>query len=143
MFKLFWIDEDDNTKNSLEVEILDSKEEENEEVWQIALDILEAQDFIYIVAPIAWVEYEDIDLSLQKTILTIKWNRQKPKEYEEDWIIIRNSECFWGKFIRNIILPENLALNKIKAYMQNNLLIIIIPKLRFDTKTIKINKMES
>jgi HSP20 family molecular chaperone IbpA len=60
-----------------------------------------------------------------------------------DDIIVRNSECFWGKFVRNIILPENLALNKIKAYMQNNLLVISIPKLKFDTKAIKINKVES
>jgi HSP20 family molecular chaperone IbpA len=41
-----------------------------------------------------------------------------------------------------VILPENLALNKIKAYMQNNLLVITIPKLKFDSKAIKINKME-
>lgn len=141
MFKLFWVDEEENQKNTIEVEMID-KEEEEQEVWQIALDILEWNDSLYIVAPIAWVEYEDIDLSIQKTILTIKWTREKPKEYYEDWIILRNSECFWWKFIRNIILPENLALNKIKAYMHNNLLIIIIPKLRFDTKTIKINKME-
>ncbi len=141
MFKLFWVDEEENQKNTIEVEMID-KEEEEQEVWQIALDILEWNDSLYIVAPIAWVEYEDIDLSIQKTILTIKWTREKPKEYDEDWIILRNSECFWWKFIRNIILPENLALNKIKAYMHNNLLIIIIPKLRFDTKTIKINKME-
>jgi len=38
----------------LNVEIIDSKEEtENEEVGQLALDVLESEDDIYIVAPIA------------------------------------------------------------------------------------------
>lgn len=144
MFKIFWVWEEDKNSMDLEVEIIDSKEEvSDEEVGQLALDVLESEDEIFIIAPIAWVEQEEIDLSINKTILTIKWERAKIDEYFMDDIKIRNSECFWGKFVRNIILPENLALNKIKAYMQNNLLVISVPKLKFDTKTIKINKMES
>lgn len=146
MFKLFWVGHDDEHEHheELDVEVLHSDEETlDDEVGQVALDVLETPDHVFIVAPIAWVEYEDIDLSINKTVLTIKGSREKPSEYHIDEVNIRNSECFWGKFIRNIILPENLALNKIKAYMQNNLLVISIPKLKFDTKNIKINKMES
>lgn len=144
MFKIFWVSSEQNTSPDLELEVIESKEEiVDEEVGQVALDVLESEDEIFIVAPIAWVEQEQIDLSINKTILTIKWTREKTWEYFMDDIIVRNSECFWGKFVRNIILPENLALNKIKAYMQNNLLVISIPKLKFDTKAIKINKMEN
>ncbi len=144
MFKIFWVSSEQNTSPDLELEVIESKEEIiDEEVGQVALDVLESEDEIFIVAPIAWVEQEQIDLSINKTILTIKWTREKTWEYFMDDIIIRNSECFWWKFVRNIILPENLALNKIKAYMQNNLLVISIPKLKFDTKAIKINKVES
>ena len=114
---------------------LDKSKEKYHQIWD--------DDEIYIVAPIAWVEQDQIDLSINKTILTLKWTREKTPEYSFEWITIRNSECFWGKFVRNVILPENLALNKIKAYMQNNLLVITIPKLKFDSKAIKINKMES
>lgn len=144
MFKIFWVSSEQNTSPDLELEVIESKEEIiDEEVGQVALDVLESEDEIFIVAPIAWVEQEQIDLSINKTILTIKWTREKTWEYFMDDIIVRNSECFWWKFVRNIILPENLALNKIKAYMQNNLLVISIPKLKFDTKAIKINKVES
>lgn len=144
MFKIFWVWWNDEHHDDLKVEVVHSDEETlDEEVGQVALDVLESDDNVYIVAPIAGVEYEDIDLSINKTVLTIKWSRHTPVEYDIDGINIRNSECFWWKFIRNIILPENLALNKIKAYMQNNLLVINIPKLKFDTKNIKINKMES
>jgi HSP20 family molecular chaperone IbpA len=44
--------------------------------------------------------------------------------------------------VRNIILPENLALNKIKAIMEDNMLIIKIPKLKFNSKSIKIDRIE-
>jgi len=144
MFKLFWVSEEkDNLelKDWIEVELIDNDEEISEEVWQVALDVLETKEDIIIIAPIAWVEYEDIDLSLNRTVLTIKWKREQPKEYQIEWVIIRNSECFWWKFVRNVILPENLALNKIRAYMENNLLVITIPKLKFDSKNIKINRV--
>lgn len=145
MFKIFWVTQDDHEMNDdLEVEILENEEETiDEEMGQVALDVLETTENVYIVAPIAGVVYEEIDLSINKTVLTIRGQRHKPSEYEIDGVIVRNSECFWGKFVRNIILPENLALNKIKAYMQENLLVITIPKLKFDTKSIKINKVEA
>lgn len=143
MFKLFWVSKDESEIPELGLEVIDSKDEIlDDEVGQVALDVLETEEYIYIVAPIAWVELEDIDLSINKTILTIKGTREKLWEYFEAWVKVRNGECFWGRFVRNVILPENLALNKIKAYMQNNLLVISIPKMKFDSKVIKINKME-
>ncbi len=142
MFKFFWVSDNEKSPD-IDLEVVDTKEEVlDEEVWQIALDVLEAEDEIYIIAPIAWVEQEKIDISINKTILTLKWNREKPEEYNIEWIISKNSEVFFWKFVRNIILPENLALNKIRAYMENNLLIISIPKMKFDSKVVKINKIE-
>lgn len=142
MFKFFWVSNNEKSPD-IDLEVVDTKEEVlDEEVWQIALDVLEAEDEIYIIAPIAWVEQEKIDISINKTILTLKWTREKPEEYNIDGIISKNSEVFFGKFVRNIILPENLALNKIRAYMENNLLIISIPKMKFDSKVVKINKIE-
>jgi HSP20 family molecular chaperone IbpA len=52
-------------------------------------------------------------------------------------------ECFFWPYSRSIILPENLAMNKIRATMENNLLIVEIPKLQFPSKSIKIDKLES
>lgn len=147
MFKLFWVWEDDAkevVEHDFDIDVIEDESNDfiEDEIGQIALDILETDREILLIAPIAWIEYEDIDLSINKTVLTIKGYREKPEEYLNPETIIRNSECFWGKFSRNIILPENLALNKIKAYMHNNLLVVNIPKLKFDTKNIKIDKIE-
>ncbi len=139
MFKLFWVtwwDEDDEME-TLNKEILENKDD----VWQISLDIIEKKDSIIIIAPIAWVKLQNIDISVNKNVLTISWNREKPLNYYE-WNIIRNSECFWWDFNRNIILPENMDFDNIKAIMENNLLIVNIPRIELDSKTIKINKIE-
>lgn len=143
MLNIFWIQNKEKESNNIDVEIIKSDEDiKNEEIGQVALDILDSNSNIYIIVPIAWVQQDDIDISLNKNVLTISWNRQKPEEYFLDWIQIKNSECFFWKFLRNIILPENLDFDNIDAKMQNNLLIITIPKLIFDVKNIKINNFQ-
>lgn len=139
MFKFFWVWEDENLEE-LDDEILDDKELDSD-AWQLALDILETPYEIVIFSPIAWINLDDIDLSFSKSILTIRWFRLKPDMFSDD-VIIRNSECYWGKFVRNIILPENLDFDGIKATMENNLLIIKIKKLSFSSQNIKIDRIE-
>lgn len=145
MLKFFGVWSDNNWEiidNEIEVDISTEDESLLEEEGQVVVDVIDTKDNIIVISPIAWVDLDKIDLSLHKTVLTISGKRDKPEEYEIDWAILRNSECFWGMFTRKIILPENLALNKIKAYMENNLLIITIPKIKFDSKNIKINRVE-
>ena len=139
MFKLFWV-----TKKDENIELneeLDEINELDEDVWQVAVDILETPYEVIILAPIAGIELEDIDLSIDKSVLKIKWYRSKPEIYSDD-IIVRNNECFWWNFVRNIILPENLDFDSIKASLENNLLIVTISKLQFASQSIKIDRIE-
>lgn len=139
MFKLFWVTSDTNF-NELDQEI----EIENElqtDIWQVAVDILETPYELIVLAPIAGIELEDIDLSFNKWVLTIRWTRNKPEIYSQE-IVVKNCECFWWKFVRNIILPENLDFDRINASLENNLLIITIQKLHFSPQNIKINRVE-
>lgn len=141
MFKFFGV----GTEEKQEVMNESSNPQEIEEkgdAGQVALDIVETKDAIFIIAPIAGVELEDIDVSLNKNLLTIRGHRAKPDIYSELGAEIRNSECFWGEFIRNVILPENLDFDSVKAQMDDNLLIITLQKLRFNTREIKIDRVE-
>lgn len=149
MVQLFWVGDDDEfqTPQKTEVDISPQSEYEEygkeEEIWQIALDVLENHESVYILAPVAWIELRDIDIAVHETTLTISWSRKKPKEFYEHEMQVKNEECFWGKFLRNIILPENMDFSQVKAVMENNLLVIHIPKIRFDSQSIKINRIES
>ncbi|EKE28980.1 MAG: Heat shock protein Hsp20 [uncultured bacterium (gcode 4)] len=142
MFWLFNAQKKDweENKDSIEVEITDEEIVE-EDVWQVALDILELDDFIVVIAPLAWVDIDEIDISVARNILTISGERKQPEIYSEAWKILVQ-ECFFWPYSRSIILPENLAMNKIRATMENNLLLIEIPKLQFPSKSIKIDKLE-
>lgn len=161
MFKFFGIGEE-NEKNSIPVQSTtpyvsrigeefqtDEDFEEipqtqsYEEVGQIALDVLENHQSVYILAPVAGVELADIDIAVHETTLTISWVRNRPKEFYENSMQVKNEECFWGRFLRNIILPENMDFSQVKAVMENNLLVVHIPKIRFDSQNIKINRIES
>lgn len=144
MIKIFGVGENEEMKN-LSTPIEPTEQEgwyQEEEIGQIALDILDSWDAIFIVAPIAGIELQDIDVYLNKTTLTLRGNRQKPQELYTEYTDIKNAECFWWKFVRNVILPENLDFSQIKAVMENNLLVVSIPKLRFDSQSIKIDKIE-
>lgn len=137
--KIFWVW--DNNIKKIEIESDESVLEEESETGQIALDIVETSDMIIIYAPIAGIELENIDLTLNKSVLTIKWERVSPSEYDDEENILRNSECYWWRFVRNIILPENLDFEMIKATMENNLLKITFPKLYISKQNIKINRI--
>lgn len=144
MIKIFWVwngSHDSHDEHSHEIHGHEWWHEEGEEVGQVAIDIIETEDVLSIIAPIAWVDFEEIDLSLNKNILTIRWRRDIPEIYHEEKVTIRNKECFWGEFVRNVILPENLDFDSIEAQMHNNLLIVTIEKLRFNTQNIKINRL--
>lgn len=138
MLKMFWIWKNDEKVLDIELE-KDVLDEENE--WQIALDIIETSSSLVILAPIAWLELDEIDITLNKSKLIISWERTKPDIFYSEDSILRNSECYRWKFSRNIILPENLDFDKIKAVMENNLLIVTIPKLHISTQNIKINRI--
>jgi HSP20 family protein len=142
--KLFWVDnkqeyqettvyEDDNINNNFT----------EEEYWQIAVDIIENPNELIIVSPIAWVDLEDIDVSIKDWVLILSWERKKPIELYLHWSLLRINEVFWGNFKRTIILPENLDLDNIKAILEKNILIIKIPKIKFNTNSIKIEKVDN
>lgn len=143
MIKWFWVSEQKNEDHDSEFTTeLAHEGNTDENIGQIALDILETNDAIIIVAPIGGISLDDIDLSLNGSVLTIRSKRKKPYFYESVGMVVRNSECFWWDFVRNIILPENLDFDNIKAQMENNLLVITIEKLRFSSQNIRIDRVE-
>jgi len=141
MFKFFGVSKEEEFEEVFEDDEESSPlESESSEIWQIAVDIIETRYEIILLAPVAWISLDDIDISYHNNVLTIKWERYKPEIFSKD-ITIRNTECFWGEFSRNIILPENLDFDSIKATMDNNLLIITLPKLKFSNHSIRIEKV--
>lgn len=111
-----------------------------EDIGQVALDVLETDESVVILAPLAGVPKDAVDINLSRNILTVSGKRLKPKAAEGRPLV---SECFFGPFSRSVILPENLGLNKVRATMEDNLLVVTIPKLVMGAKTVKIERFSS
>jgi len=110
-----------------------------EEEGRLSLDVYQTENEIVIVAPIAGVKADDIDISLSGDMITIKGKREmNPKENEVDYLY---QECFWGSFSRTIILPCEIDPEKVKATFKEGVLKIYLPKLQKEkVKKIKIIK---
>lgn len=141
MMKLFGISNEEPLEELDEIieEEEEYIEEEEKDIGQLSLDILETEHEVILLAPIAGVDLTQIDISYSQGVLVIKGYRQKPDIFTGN-VELRNSECFWGDFVRNVLLPDNLDFDNIQASMENNLLIITIQKLQFDSQSIKINR---
>lgn len=143
MVKFFWVwdESEKNQSNDISVDFIQDEVQETD-IGQVAVDIIDTPKTLVIISPIAGVELQDIDIVLKENVLSISGERDKPEALYTHLDQVKNSECFWGRFTRNILLPENLDFSAIKATMENNLLMITLPKIRFDRKEIHIENLD-
>ena len=104
-----------------------------------AVNTREASDAYYIEVDLPGVKKEDVDVSVDKNVLTISGKREVSNEIKEDDYY--RVESAYGKFSRSFTLPENVDVEKIKASNENGVLEIVIPKqevIKDSTKKIEI-----
>jgi len=104
-----------------------------------AVNTREASDAYYIEVDLPGVKKEDVDVSVDKNVLTISGKREVSSEIKEDDYY--RVESAYGKFSRSFTLPENVDVEKIKASNEDGVLEIVIPKqevIKETTKKIEI-----
>ncbi len=114
--------------------VTETKKADNQPDWldgddysgQLAVDVYQTDDDIIIKSTIAGVRPEDIDISINNDMVTIRGKREKDHEVADENYYYR--ECYWGGFSRSIILPCDVKVDRIKASMKNGVLTIILPK---------------
>mgnify|MGYP000439280407 FL=1 len=73
-------------------------------------------------------------------MITIRGERQKASEVEEDDYFYQ--ECFWGKFSRSVILPEEIDPDKAHSTLKNGVLTIHLPKISRDVaRKVKVKQL--
>ena len=111
----------------------DTSQEEQEE-WideeyeegQLSVDVYETENEIIIKSTIAGVKPEDLDISINNDMLTIRGERKQEENIDEEEYLYR--ECYWGAFSRSIILPAEVDTNSVEAELENGILTIILKK---------------
>lgn len=111
---------------------------ESEEIeGQLAIDVYQDEDSIYILAPIAGTAPGDIDVQITDEVVSIRGERKSGHKANDEMHFVQ--ECYWGPFSRTFVLPIAVNSEKARASLKNGLLSIIIPKdAKSKTKSLKI-----
>lgn len=94
--------------------------------WIPAIDIKEDKKHFVILADLPGVDKNNINISMENNILTIKGSR--PQTTQEELNSYCRTERVRGNFHRQFTLPDTADDSKIEAKMQNGVLEVIIPK---------------
>lgn len=104
--------------------------------WTPAVDIKELDDKFVLHADIPGVKPEDIDISMEDGMLTVKGEKESEAKTEEEGY--KRIERSYGSFYRRFSLPDTADGEAISAKSKNGVLEIVIPK-REAVKPKKIN----
>lgn len=94
--------------------------------WAPAVDIKEEDERFVIHADIPGVAPEDIEITMEKGVLTIKGERKH--ESEEDKEGYHRIEREHGTFMRRFALPENVDADQIAATSKDGVVEVTLPK---------------
>ncbi len=94
--------------------------------WAPAVDIKEDDKAFTLMADIPGVDPDDIEVTMEKGVLTIKGERKSEKKTEEE--NYKRVERQYGVFYRRFTLPDSANADGIEAQSEHGVLKITIPK---------------
>jgi HSP20 family protein len=91
-----------------------------------ALDVFEDADNIEVSASLPGLRPEDVDITIQGDMLTIKGQRKEQAERKQGSYLVREQRS--GAFYRSIQLPVMVDSNKAQAQFEHGVLHLTLPK---------------
>jgi HSP20 family protein len=111
LWRGFYINED----GSLEIER-----------WAIPLDVVEEGENILVHASMPGVNPDDIDVTIENDILTIKGHSSMEREHKEGNYLMKERRT--GSFHRSLRLPDTVDTDKASPRYENGVLTVALPK---------------
>jgi HSP20 family protein len=103
--------------------------------WAPHMDIFENQDHLVLEADLPGMNRDDIDLSIENNVITLRGERKFDKKTEGD--NYHRVERSYGSFTRSFTLPQTVSAEGAQAEFKNGVLRVSLPK-REETKARKI-----
>jgi HSP20 family protein len=94
--------------------------------WLPPVDVFEDNDSVKIVAEIPGVRAEDVNVSIENTVLTIRGEKRQQSEDKSDRV--HRYERSYGMFERSFVLPATVDPDRIEAQCEHGILTITVPK---------------
>jgi len=92
---------------------------------KLSVDVCLDDKHVMVVSAIAGVKAEDLEILIDRDVLTLKGDRKKDFKIEEKNYL--HQECFWGSFSRTVLLPCEVKTEEVKANLKNGILTVILP----------------
>ena len=100
------------------------------------VDVLEKQNLFEVHLALPGLKKDEINISIEKNIMTISGERKlKNEEKEDKFHMVEN---FYGKFSRSFSLPENIDHSKIEGAFEDGMLKVVLPKTELKQHTTKV-----
>ncbi len=90
-----------------------------------SIDIYSEKDAFKVKADLPGVKEDDIEITINDGVLTIKGERVEEKSEKEENCV--RSERVFGSFMRQFSLPKQVDVDKVKATFNNGVLEIYLP----------------
>jgi HSP20 family protein len=93
--------------------------------WTPAMDMFDKGEKLVLQAELPGVPRENIDITLEKGILTIRGERQAEETNEGEWLCCERPS---GTFYRAIQLPAEVDVEAVSAEHKDGVLTVTLPK---------------
>ena len=94
--------------------------------WVPPVDIFEDAEAIRIIAEVPGVKPEDVKISLENNVLTIRGSKQQVAQERTEQV--HRYERTYGTFERSFTLPATVDASSIKASYEHGVLTVTLPK---------------
>ena len=99
------------------------------QVSTLPVDIFEKDNRLVIRAAVPGIAPEDLDVSIENNILTIRGETRSNMETSDTDAKVYRREVSYGAFSRSIRLPDKLEIDKADAEFKHGFVTISIPKI--------------
>ncbi|MDO8515729.1 MAG: Hsp20/alpha crystallin family protein [bacterium] len=104
---------------------------------RLTMDVYQTPSEFVIESAIAGVAPEELDIHATNDSITIRGERHHEQEVLDDDYL--HQECYWGRFSRSILLPDDVDPEQATVSFKNGILTIRLPKLsRVRSKKLKV-----
>ncbi len=104
---------------------------------QLTIDVYQTPEDIVVESAIAGVKPEDIDIDVSPDSVTVRGERRREHHVKEDDYFYQ--ECYWGRFSRSVILPQEVDPERASVNFKNGILTVRMPKMnRHKARKLKV-----
>ncbi|MFO7324194.1 MAG: Hsp20/alpha crystallin family protein [Pseudomonadota bacterium] len=94
--------------------------------WAPVADTSETEKEYLVKAELPGVRREDVHVTLEDGVLTIRGERKQEKEHKDEKM--HRIERFHGSFMRSFMLPDNADPTSVRAECKDGVLTVHVPK---------------